>query len=78
MNKNDYVVFIKDLKVLCETHGIGVQGTCFSESVSGEIFMFPLDREPEMEHTVYSYDDPKEGWCEIYQKDLGEEDGQGA
>ena len=55
-----------------------MQGTCFSECVSGVIFMFPLVREPELEHTVYSYDDPKEGWCEIYQKDLGEEDGQGA
>ena len=45
----DYRAFIKAVRLLCESHHIGIVGTCYNESIYGEITLFDLDHPEDVE-----------------------------
>jgi hypothetical protein len=42
MTPEKYEHFIEEVKKLCEAHGIGMVGTCWSEGILGEITLFDM------------------------------------
>ena len=39
----DYVVFINEIKKVCEKHRISMVGTCDGEGIYGEITLYDMD-----------------------------------